>query len=123
MALLLTQAPVKHWLQHGLVALLAFVVLLALFAAGAMGGGDVKLGTAVFGWAGTQAAWPALFITSVAGLVLALVGLAVDFCCRRWPPKRRGFAHRWADAISARRGVPYGVALALGGIAALPSFW
>ena len=122
-ALLLTQAPLHLWLQHGLVALIAFLSLLVIFAAGAMGGGDVKLGTAVFGWAGTQALWPAIFVIGVSGLVLALLGLAADCWTRRWPPTQGSTLHHLNSAVSARRGVPYGVALALGGVACLPGYW
>lgn len=123
LALLLAQAAPGQWLQHGMVALAAFLVLLALFAVGGMGGGDVKLGAAVFAWAGPQSLWPVLFVIGVAGLLLALLGLLADALAKRRPPPMHSRARDLARALSARRGVPYGVALAAGGLAALPAYW
>lgn len=102
------------WTAHLLVAGLAFLALLGLFVLGAMGGGDVKLGTAVLLWAGPLYALPVLVLIAWTGGGLALLGWLAD---RRWLVRRSG---KWTGAmrhaLSARRGVPYGVALAAGGI-------
>src|SRR5690554_416706 len=96
---------------------------LLLFALGGMGGGDVKLGAAVFAWAGTQSLWPALFVVGVTGLLLAVLGLLADALSKHYPPPLKSRRRKLARALSAKRGVPYGVALAAGGLAALPAYW
>jgi prepilin peptidase CpaA len=86
-------------LQLG-VALGTFAVLAALFAMGAMGGGDVKLLSALALWI---APWPFLklvILMSLAGGVLTIV-----FGC--WHIMRRQ-----RDKLS----IPYGVAIALAGL-------
>lgn len=115
------------WLQHGIVALVAFLVLLAMFAAGGMGGGDVKLGTAVLAWAGMKSLAVSLVVIAVVGLLMALLGVLADWLARHGKGgcagKARGRWQKVLHALSARRGVPYGVALAAGGMAALPAYW
>jgi prepilin peptidase CpaA len=92
----------------------AFALFALLFRFGWMAGGDVKLAAAIFLWAGPALALPVLFIVSFSGLVLglSLLGIAM-FQSRSWrldstslKPVRTG-------------GVPYGVPLAIGGIAAV----
>lgn len=100
--------------SHLLVAVLSFGVLFALFMLGAMGGGDVKLGAAVFLWAGPALAFPVLIIVAWTGGLVAVAGWLADrevLQGLNWPPFRC-----LRHALSARRGVPYGVALAAGGL-------
>lgn len=103
-------APVFWWasglslwpgaaLQLG-VALGCFVVLAALFAIRAMGGGDVKLLTALALWIP-----PAQFLNLL--LVMALVGGILTIVFGAWHVMRRQ-----RDRIA----VPYGVAIAAGGL-------
>ena len=120
--LLLQGAAASTWLGHAAVAAGAFLVLLGLFAVGGMGGGDVKLGTAVFAWAGPQSLLPALFLVGLAGLLLALAGLLCDRLLRASRLPATPITRRMVRAFSAKRGVPYGVALALGGLAILPAY-
>ena len=86
-------------LQIG-VALLVFAAFALAFAAGAMGGGDVKLVGAVALWLPWQAVLALLVIMSIAGGVLTLV-LAIR--------------HRLARR-EERLEIPYGVAIAFGGL-------
>lgn len=85
-------------LQVG-VAFLVFAGFALLFALGAMGGGDVKLIGALALWVPVSRIPELLFIVALAGGVLAL-GLII---ARRL----RGISNR---------AVPYGVAIAAGGI-------
>jgi prepilin peptidase CpaA len=85
-------------MQFG-VALATFAVLAALFNIGAMGGGDVKLLTALALWIE-----PALFLSFL--FVMALVGGAVTVVFGAWHVARRR---------RERLAVPYGVAIALAG--------
>ena len=85
------------------VALLAFVVLAGLFALKAMGGGDVKLLTALALWLPAQLFLKMLLVMSIAGGVLTLV-LGAWYITRRQRDKIK---------------IPYGVAIAGAGLWAL----
>jgi len=86
-------------LQLG-VAFIAFVVLAALFALTMMGGGDVKLLTALALWIP-----PMLFVQLL--IVMALVGGLLTIVVGAWHIMRRQ-----RDRIA----IPYGVAIAFGGL-------
>lgn len=74
--------PGFGWGWHLLAVALVFAAGLILFARGWMGGGDVKLMTAVAGWTGV-AGLPALLTgMAIAGGVLALVLLATRAALR-----------------------------------------
>ncbi|MCA8244065.1 prepilin peptidase [Burkholderia sp. AU32262] len=104
--------------REGLAQLAAHVgtaaVMLLLFAglrhAGWVGGGDVKLAAAVFLWAGPGLALPVLTIVGASGAACGLAVLAA-VAWQRW----RIAPARTIDT----RGVPYGVALSLGGALAV----
>lgn len=81
------------------IALLVFVGFAALFALGAMGGGDVKLIAALALWIPPGRILDLLFLVALFGGGLALVILIIR--------RKRG---------STNRAVPYGVAIAAGGI-------
>lgn len=85
-------------LQLG-VALLVFAGFALLFALGAMGGGDVKLIAALALWVPAHRIPELLFFVALAGGVLALVLILAR--------RVRG---------STSRAVPYGVAIAAGGL-------
>ena len=80
-----------------------FALLAAAFYAGMMGGGDVKLAAALALWFSPASTLKFLLLMSVAGGVLTLVILA-------W--------HR-AKRREGRPEIPYGVAIAFGGLAIL----
>lgn len=81
------------------IALLVFIGFAALFAVGAMGGGDVKLIAALALWVPASRILDLLFLVALFGGGLALVVLIAR--------RMRG---------STNREVPYGVAIAAGGI-------
>lgn len=81
-------------------ALLVFAFFAAAFALGAMGGGDVKLLTALALWFSGDALLRLVVITALAGGVLTLAMLAL---------------HRWRKA-PGRPEIPYGVAIAAAGL-------
>jgi len=86
-------------LQVG-VALAAFAVLAGLFAIRAMGGGDVKLLTALALWIA-----PALFFNLI--IMMALVGGILAVVFGAWH-----LARRQRDKLA----IPYGVAIATAGL-------
>ena len=80
-----------------------FAVMAAAFYAGMMGGGDVKLAAALALWFSPAATLKFLVLMSIAGGVVTLAALAL---------------HR-ARGKSGRPEIPYGVAIAFGGLAIL----
>lgn len=99
---------------HGFAALGAFAFGVAMFALGQWGGGDVKFMAATSLWLGWPALLDYLLVVAVAGGVLALAVLA--FRRLKLPP---GWAERpWLARLHrAEQGLPYGVALGIGGLA------
>jgi prepilin peptidase CpaA len=108
--------PVIGW--HILAGFAGLFVGFALFALGWIGGGDAKLFAAVALWLGFQDLAPYALLASIFGGALTL-GLLL---LRQWPLPdalaRQGWISRLHDA---RSGIPYGVALAAGAFALLPS--
>ena len=101
--------------QMGLALVAAALVFLAgfgCFAAGWMGGGDVKLGAAIVLWLGADQAMAFLLLSAILGGGLALSMLVIGW---------RGRAPAGAAIPAPRREVPYAPALALSGIALLPA--
>jgi prepilin peptidase CpaA len=90
------------------VALAAFAVLAALFALRAMGGGDVKLLTALALW--IKPAWFAELV-----LMMALLGGVLTIAFGAWHVMRRR---------KDRLAIPYGVAIASAGLWVLTThYW
>ena len=85
------------------VGAIVFVLLAGAFYAGLMGGGDVKLAAALSLWFSPVSTIRFLVLMSIAGGVLTLIILA-------W--------HR-ARKREGRPEIPYGVAIAFGGLAIL----
>jgi prepilin peptidase CpaA len=98
-------------LTHLLLALGVFLVCAVLFAAKMLGGGDAKLAAVIFLWVGLSLSLPALTLISVIGTVVSLISLAT----RNMNPAAHTHPVRALAMFSGARGVPYGVALALGG--------
>ena len=116
-------APLFWWVSGLTLAAMGWQVALALgclmvsaglFAGGAMGGGDVKLLTALALW--FRPAWFAqmLVVMALAGGVLALVSLAGRRRALTYPPKTA--PHLPQPAGQSDAGLPYGIAIALGGL-------
>lgn len=99
---------------HALTAVAALMLAAGLFRIGWLGGGDAKLAAVIFLWSGPVHATRVFFIVSVSGLMLGMAVLAAGVLARRSVP-----AHERLGWVAPARGVPYGVALALGGLAAV----
>ena len=105
---LLSAGPIG-WLDHlGGVALI-FAIGLLLFWRGWMGGGDVKLLTAIALWTGLSGLPGLLIGTTLAGGVLAALLLAL-----RALPIASGSPGRRPHVLQAGAPLPYGVAIAAG---------
>ncbi|WP_206951720.1 A24 family peptidase [Trinickia acidisoli] len=103
--------------QHVVAALVVFVCGAALYVADRIGGGDVKLASALAFWIGPHGAVPALVFVSITGSVVAVAGLIADRLAPAAAPLP--LIGSTLRLVSARRGVPYGVALAACGVIAL----
>ncbi len=89
------------------------IVGAALFFAGIMGGGDAKLLAACAVWVGWSGLLKFCFVVSIAGGVFALLIIAAKYAKlpKAW---REG---TWLGRLcSGEKGLPYGVAIGLGGI-------
>jgi prepilin peptidase CpaA len=80
-----------------------FILLAAAFYAGLMGGGDVKLAAALTLWFSPASTMKFLVLMSLAGGVLTLIVVVIQRARRR----------------EGRPEIPYGVAIAFGGLAIL----
>jgi prepilin peptidase CpaA len=99
-------AQVPLWPDVGIqvaIAAAVFVLFALAFYAGMMGGGDVKLAAALALWFSLQSTIKFLVVTSLAGGVLTLGILA-------WHKVKRR---------EGRPEIPYGVAIAVGGLVIL----
>ena len=79
------------------IAVAVFAVFAAFFALGAMGGGDVKLLTALALWLPLIAMMKLLLVMSILGGLLTLIMLII---------------HKWQRALGKPE-IPYGIAISL----------
>ncbi|MSP81449.1 MAG: hypothetical protein EXQ94_00575 [Alphaproteobacteria bacterium] len=101
--------PLETMAYHGLAGLFMLVIGFVLFVRNFMGGGDVKLLTACAVWTGFPQMPAFVLATAIAGGLVALVMLVVRLA-------RRGRA----EGSLRQAHVPYGAAIALGGLAVFP---
>lgn len=109
---LMSPVPVPWAWSLGLAAGI-FVIGIPLFVAGYMGGGDVKLMAALSLWAGPAYILDFLFITAIAGGVMALVVTTRLKTILAYAFDSAGRT-AWRDKLLADV-LPYGVAIAVGG--------
>lgn len=95
---------------HVAVSGLTLLTTAVLFHLRWLGGGDAKLAAAVFLWSGPTNALAVLLVVSACGSLVAIGMIALRFA------GQRGGRLSW---LSTARGVPYGVALAVGGMLAV----
>ena len=101
------------------VGLAALVIGFGMFAMGWIGGGDAKLFAAAALWLGWQGAATYLAATGLAGGGLAVLLLSLRSAAAR-PLILGGPA--WVTRLAdPDEGVPYGVAIAIGALAAFPA--
>lgn len=129
-------APMQiAWVLALIIAGIVFIAGFFMFAFGVMGGGDVKLMTAALLWVGPQYMMPFFGTTLIAALVLAVVIAArMAFNMERENNPTGGMSAGPDGTAAARRmlsckwilnlryipltklNVPYGAALAVGGL-------
>lgn len=102
------------WPLHLAVFVLVFLVGLGLFAAGLAGGGDVKLFAATALWAGPTLLVDLVVVMSLAGGLLAGIALARLWLFRRAVPSN--LRSHVGTSPMAQQPIPYGIAIAVGGL-------
>ena len=101
---------------HVLVGAIAFVASVALFFLGVYGGCDAKFIPGVLLWVGPAGVAPFLIVTALAGGILTILVIIM----RGLLPS--GYAPGFGVAtFEDRKGVPYGVAIAMGALFAAPA--
>lgn len=113
---LLSGATLQEIGLHALFGAGVLAIGFVLFATNIIGGGDAKLLAAVSIWTGLAAFAPFIFWTAAAGGVMALTLLAA----RQFVPQAEtnpAFVNR---LLTGKSGIPYGVAIMVGGLMALP---
>ncbi len=117
------QGPLHIW-DPLLAGIAVFLPLAWFWSRGWLGGGDVKLATALAVWAGLAGLPDFLLVTTLAGGAVAFGTLILPWFARRAVLVLaslsalgiRPAAGLAAGLASPPRGVPYGVALACGGL-------
>lgn len=102
---------------HVAAGVLMLLVGMALFAFGWIGGGDAKFVAATALWVGMSELLAYLILASVFGGVLTLLVLVFRSFSLPLFMQRRGWIARLHDR---KEGIPYGIALALGGLMIFP---
>lgn len=109
------------WAEVGIHVAVGFAALLAgvaLFAGGFIGGGDAKLFAAISLYVGAAGFGFYIFAVAIAGGVLAFLVMGLRYLARLGVAERlMGFKHL---AMSGA-GIPYGIAIAAGGLLVLPA--
>lgn len=120
-----TGMPLHEFGVHLAVGAGLFMAGFMFFQFGLFGGGDAKLMAAAGLWLGSAQALPFLFMTALAGGLLAVfVGLwsvvAMHWDIHASDREWAGFGKR---LFSLKPNVPYGLAFAVGGIIAFKDSW
>jgi prepilin peptidase CpaA len=103
--------------MHFAIAFIVLAIGIGMFAAGWVGGGDVKFTAATTLWLGFGYVLEFVFIAALAGGALSLAILVM----RRFPLPATAQGWVWLDRLhNPNNGVPYGVALAFGGLMVFP---
>lgn len=114
----ITTPPLGVIASHVAVGATLFAVCFVMFALGWIGGGDGKLiaaGGLWFSWGGATISY--LYCIALAGGAMCIV----IFLFRKFPIPVTLHRVEWLDRLhQPKAGVPYGVAIACGGLAAYP---
>jgi prepilin peptidase CpaA len=103
------------------VGFAALLVGMGMFAAGWIGGGDAKLMAASALWLGAPGLAPFLMWTTLSGGALTFFLIAARRHGASFVGHAGPDAESWVGRLMDRRGdVPYGVAIAVGALAAFP---
>lgn len=117
---LATGMPAEAIMWHCLAAFAVLIFGFSLFSFGLLGGGDAKLLAAAGLWFGWPALVPFLVFTTIAGGVLAIAMKLWQLVQVEREVRDSGWMKRW---FNFKADLPYGIAIAAGGILAFPGTW
>lgn len=116
-AAILIEMPLVDVGRHLAASFAVLVVTFLLFSRGWIGGGDAKLAAATALWLGFPHLIDYFFVAGIVGGVLAVLLLQM----RAWPLPNTLAATPWIRRLhAANTGIPYGIALAAGGLVVYP---
>lgn len=107
-----------QWLSHFAAGLAVFAGAAVLFAAGVMGGGDVKLLGAVALWVGLGQVLSLLLLVALVGGVFALAVVLLRHPLAQAVVLRA--TRRLPEFMQRKMPIPYGIPIAIGGILMAP---
>ena len=113
---LLAHLSLADWGIHLGLGLAGLVLGMTLFALHFMGGGDAKLIAAASLWLGLHGCVALLIYTAIFGGILTLGLMALRQFFSLYAPK---LPHWLGQHLEPKGGIPYGIAICAGGIAAL----
>jgi prepilin peptidase CpaA len=117
LAAFLVGMPLAQVGWHVAAGMLVLAVTFGLFAAGWIGGGDAKFAAATALWLGFPLLIEYFLVASLFGGVMTLALLRA----RAWPLPNALAGTRWIERLHAPdTGIPYGIALAAGGLVIYP---
>ncbi len=102
-----------HWAMFALVLVVSF----ALFAIGAIGGGDAKLAASTALWLGWEHTLSYFLVASMIGALLTLIVLRIRGSVI---PERMEKVDWIARLYRADKGIPYGIALGIAAVLVYP---
>ena len=105
--------PLKAFAWAVGAGLAVFAIGLGLFAAGVLGGGDVKLLAALAPWVSPQQSLFFLIVMALAGGAVALLTLFLTWLNRKTATKQSFMNDFFTSLGNDRDTVPYGVAIAV----------
>lgn len=112
--------PLELFAWHIIAGLVAFVVGFILFSANIIGGGDAKMLAACAVWVGWDVLMEFALVTAFAGGALVIALKLWVFFEKRKDTKGMDWAKNF---LSKKPQLPYGIAIAAGGVIVFPATW
>ncbi len=120
-----------YWLQGAQESLaphlwaggIVFALTYAICLWGVLGGGDVKLISALVFWGGSRDGLVFLTVMALIGGLIALALLILRASMARWPCVKPYIPSRRLKAWARHRMYPYGIAICLAGLILIPTFF
>lgn len=115
-------APNIEYIAYSIgISVLVFSILVALFAFGLIGGGDVKLIPAVALWAGPSLTIKFLLITTICGGFVSLLFIISQYLKKyllkgKSSEKINFYVAKSSESDNGEKNIPYGIAISAGGL-------
>ncbi len=117
---ILAGMPLEIFAWHIIAGLVTFVVGFILFSINIIGGGDAKMLAACAVWVGWDVLMEFAVVTVFAGAVLVIAIKVWVFFANRKDIKGMDWAKNF---LSKKPQLPYGIAIAAGGVIVFPATW